>query len=104
MLDPDKIADDKPLCGSGPELESLDALELAICVEEEFGIAIRNENDSRSAFINIASLAGFIRARGLADAAIFHIPAAVPAPVTGRQGDREPRTPDQRNHARKWFR
>jgi acyl carrier protein len=104
MLDPDKISDDQPLCGSSPELDSLDALDLAICVEEEFGIAIRNESDSRSAFISIASLAGFIRARLPADASSPRITAAVPAPAIGRQGGREPRTPDRRHHAGKRFR
>lgn len=104
MLDPDKIADDQPLCGSSPELDSLDALELAICVEEEFGIAIRNENDSRSAFISIASLAGFIRTHGPADAASPRVPAADPMPLIRRQGEREPRAPNQRHHAGAWFR
>jgi len=104
MLDPDKIVDYQPLNGASTELDSLDALELAICVEEEFGIAIRNENESRSAFISIASLAGFIRAGRPADAAGAPISVDVQTPVIHRQGDSDLRASDQRHHAGAWLR
>jgi acyl carrier protein len=63
ILEPDKIADDEPLIGNSLCLDSLDVLELAICVEEEFGIAIRSGEESHSVFTSIASLADFIHAR-----------------------------------------
>jgi acyl carrier protein len=104
VLDPDKIADDQPLGGASPMLDSLDTLELAICVEEEFGIAIRNENESRSAFVSIASLAGFIRAHGPEAVASPPISVNARTPVIQGQGDSDSRALNQRHHARAWFR
>ncbi len=52
---------DEPLIGGRLGLDSLDALELGICVEEEFGISIDSAAESHLAFASIASLAGFIR-------------------------------------------
>lgn len=59
---PHLIADDEPLIGGRLGVDSLDALELAICLEEEFGLTIRSRDESQRAFANIRSLAGFIRA------------------------------------------
>jgi len=77
ILEPDKIADDEPLMGGSFCVDSLDALELAICVEEEFGIAIRSGEESHSAFTSVASLAGFIHARTQTGPARPYSPAAV---------------------------
>lgn len=63
ILVPDDIADDEPLSGPTFDLDSLDMLELAVCVEEEFGIAIRHEEESRIVLGSIASLADFISGR-----------------------------------------
>lgn len=60
ILLPDSIEDDAPLIGGTYDLDSFDMLELAICIEEEFGIAIHGEEESRIAFGSIASLARFI--------------------------------------------
>jgi acyl carrier protein len=62
MLDPDRIGDDEPLMGGRLCLDSLDTLELALCVEEEFGIAICGEKERHRAFTSIANLAAFILA------------------------------------------
>ena len=62
VLDPDSIAADEPLMGSSLCLDSLDELELAICVEEEFGVAICGEKESHRVFTSIANLADFIHA------------------------------------------
>jgi len=56
MLEPDGMGDS--LC-----LDSLDRLELAIGIEEEFGVAILCAEESQSAFTSIASLADFVHAR-----------------------------------------
>lgn len=84
ILEPDKIADDQPLIGGSLCLDSLDALELAICVEEEFGIAIRSGEESHSVFTSIASLADFIHAHAHA---AYHRPGLAhrvvgPIPLT----------------------
>ena len=65
MIDPGGIANDEPLMGGSLCPDSLDALELAICVEEEFGIAICGGKESSSAFTTIANLAKFIHASAL---------------------------------------
>jgi acyl carrier protein len=60
VLDPDSIAADEPLMGSRLCLDSLDELELAICVEEEFGIPICGGKESPRVLTSIASLADLI--------------------------------------------
>jgi acyl carrier protein len=61
ILDPDTIAADEPLIGGHLGLDSLDAVELGIRIEEEFGIAICGSAGLPGAFASIASLADFIR-------------------------------------------
>ncbi len=66
-VDPTDIEDDAPLFGdpAGLELDSLDALELAVAFEYEYGLETKLEGDSdetRAVFRSIASLAEFIAA------------------------------------------
>ena len=60
ISEPDTISDRAPLIGGSLGLDSLDALELALCVEEEFGLALYSPEDSQRAFSSISSLAVFI--------------------------------------------
>jgi acyl carrier protein len=60
---PAQMADDEPLIGSGLNLDSIDALELVVTLEKEFGIKISSSEESRTALASIAHLAEFIRAR-----------------------------------------
>jgi acyl carrier protein len=60
---PDQLADDEPLIGSGLNLDSIDALELVVTLEKEFGLKISSSEESRQALASIAHLAEFIRAR-----------------------------------------
>ena len=60
---PDELADDEPLIGSGLNLDSIDALELVVTLEKEYGIKIKSSEESREALGSIAHLAEFIRAR-----------------------------------------
>jgi acyl carrier protein len=59
---PDDLADDEPLIGSGLNLDSIDALELVVTLEKEYGIKIKSSEESRLALGSIAHLAEFIRA------------------------------------------
>ena len=68
---PEDLADDEPLIGSGLNLDSIDALELVVTLEKEYGIKIKSSEESRVALASIAHLAEFIRAH--AD------PARIPA-------------------------
>lgn len=61
---PADIRDDEPLVGSGLNLDSIDALELVVAIEKEFGVKISSSEESRSALRSVASLAAFIRDRG----------------------------------------
>lgn len=63
-VEPQNIPDDEPLFGS-PRfgLDSVDALEVVLAVEKEFGVKIGNSEESRRALANIQTLAAFIRAQ-----------------------------------------
>lgn len=60
---PEDIPDDEPLIGSQLGLDSIDALELVVKVEKEFGIKITSSEESRRALASVGALAEFIRAR-----------------------------------------
>ena len=59
-LTPDMIEDDAPLFGEGLGLDSVDALELVVVVEKEFGIRIEDGDATREAFSTVTSLAEFV--------------------------------------------
>jgi acyl carrier protein len=62
--DPEAIEDDAPLFGGGLGLDSLDALQLAISIEEKLGVRIPEGEESRAIFVSVRSLADHIaRAR-----------------------------------------
>ena len=57
---PDEIADDAPIFGEGLGLDSIDALELVVLVEERFGVTIPDEEVGQRAFASVAALVDFI--------------------------------------------
>lgn len=59
---PENLSDDEPLIGSGLNLDSIDALELVVALEKEFGIKISSSEESRRALGSISQLADYIRA------------------------------------------
>jgi acyl carrier protein len=61
---PADIPDDEALVGGGLSLDSIDALELAVRLEKEFGIKIASSEEAREAFGSVAALAAYIRERG----------------------------------------
>lgn len=57
----DEIDIDQPLFGDGLGLDSIDALELAVLLERQYGIKITSEEDkNREIFASLASLADFV--------------------------------------------
>ncbi|TJZ59235.1 acyl carrier protein [Streptomyces piniterrae] len=43
-VDPQAIGDDQPLFGRGLELDSIDTLELAMAVEDTFGVTVTDDD------------------------------------------------------------
>ncbi len=62
-VSPDKIGDDDPLFGEGLGLDSIDALELVVMLEKNYGIVIKDIEEGRPAFRSVRALAEFINAR-----------------------------------------
>ena len=58
---PADIADDTPIFGEGLGLDSIDALELVVLVEERFRISIPDEEVGKRAFASVNALVDFIR-------------------------------------------
>jgi len=55
-----EIADDSPIFGDGLGLDSIDALELVVLVEEKFHVSIPDEEVGRRAFASVSALVEFI--------------------------------------------
>lgn len=62
-ITPDQIEDDAPLFGGGLGLDSIDALELVVMLEKNYGIVIKDIEEGRPAFRSVRTLADFIEAR-----------------------------------------
>lgn len=55
--DPEAIEDDAPLFGTGLGLDSLDALQLAMVIEEKLGVRIPEGEEARSIFRSVRAIA-----------------------------------------------
>lgn len=62
-ITPADIGDDMPLFKTGLGLDSIDALELTLNVEKEFGVKVANSEEALRAFQTVSTLAAFIEAR-----------------------------------------
>src|SRR5881628_816133 len=58
---PEEIGDDSPLFGEGLGLDSIDALELVLAVEQTFGVRIEDEEVGRRALGSVSALCQFLR-------------------------------------------
>jgi acyl carrier protein len=68
--EPASIHDDAQLFGPSQEgqlpslgLDSLDALQLAMSIEEKFGVRVPEGPEARSIFASVASIAGYVAAQ-----------------------------------------
>ncbi len=60
-IDPGDIDDNMPLFGEGLELDSLDAVELVVQLQNHFGVEITGMEQARPVFQSIETLAAFIQ-------------------------------------------
>jgi len=66
---PGDLDDEAPLFGSGLGLDSLDALQLAMAIEERYQVTLPEGDEVRPIFASVAALADFVaRSRPLASA------------------------------------
>jgi len=59
-ITPGMIGNDEPLISGGLGLDSVDALELVVVLEKEYGIKIRSQDIDPKIFSSVASLHCFI--------------------------------------------
>lgn len=60
-IDADEIDVDEPLFGDGLGLDSIDALEIAVLLDRQYGVKITSEDDkNREIFASLKALAAFI--------------------------------------------
>ena len=73
-VEADEIKTDEPLFVEGLGLDSIDALELALAIQEKFGVATSPDDErNREIFFSVKTLAEFVRkATGASPAAASH--------------------------------
>ena len=59
-VDPNTIGDNDPLFGEGLGLDSIDALELIVMLDNVYGLKINDPEDGKRIFESITSLANYI--------------------------------------------
>jgi acyl carrier protein len=59
-LSPADIKDAEPIFVEGLGLDSIDALELVVLVEEKYGVVIPDEEVGKQAFASISALAAYV--------------------------------------------
>lgn len=59
-MSPDEIDSDAPLFGEGLGLDSIDALQLVVAMEKEFGTVVPDAATGSRVFASVRSMAAFI--------------------------------------------
>ena len=60
-MEPEDIDAEESLFGEGLGLDSIDALELIVLLEKEYGIKIQNPKDGQKIFFSLKTMAEFIQ-------------------------------------------
>jgi len=60
-MEPNEIETDEPLFGDGLGLDSIDALELIVLLEKNYGIKIENPKDGQKIFYSVKTMAKYIK-------------------------------------------
>ena len=61
-LKPEDVGDEQPLFGEGMGLDSIDALELIVLLQQKYGIKLANPQDGPAVFHSVKSMADYITA------------------------------------------
>ena len=59
-MQPEDIADDAPLFGEGLGLDSIDALELIVLMEKNYGIKLHDAKEGKQILQSVSSMAAYI--------------------------------------------
>ena len=59
---PEAIEDDAPLFGEGLGLDSIDALELFVMLDKQYGIKLQNKEEGKKVFRSVNTMAEYIQA------------------------------------------
>jgi acyl carrier protein len=59
-MSPDEIETDAPLFGEGLGLDSIDALQLVVAMEKEFGVVVPDAATGSTVFVSVRSMAAYI--------------------------------------------
>lgn len=61
-MSPEDIQDDAPLFGEGLGLDSIDALELFVMLDKQYGIKLQNKEEGKKVFRSVNTMAEYIQA------------------------------------------
>jgi len=59
-ITPDQIDTDAPLFGEGLGLDSIDALEIIVLLEKNWGVKMENPNEAKAIFSSVRSIADYV--------------------------------------------
>jgi acyl carrier protein len=59
-MSPDEIETDAPLFGEGMGLDSIDALQLVVAMEKDFGVVVPDAATGSKVFASVRSMAAYI--------------------------------------------
>ncbi len=60
-ITPDEIDADAPLFGDGLGLDSIDALEIILILEKNYGVRLTNTTEAKPVFYSIRTLAEYVQ-------------------------------------------
>lgn len=63
-MSPDEIETDAPLFGEGLGLDSIDALQLVVAMEKDFGVVVPDAATGTTVFASVRSMAAYIAEHG----------------------------------------